>query len=510
MVRFDSVLGADEGRRRVPRRTLRLVTAAVVVATSGIIGADVAAADPTPPSAQDVRDARRAVDAASRSVAEMELRLAQLSAQSDAAQLAVQKAGEDYTVALAAAEAAKVAAADAVQRSADADARAEDARRTLVAMAREAARSGGNVEALQAVLSADGFRDVARRSTALEQMTGKADEAVQEFRAAQLVARVLSDRAKTAEQDAKTAEQDASAALATAQKTQEDSDAALAAGAAERDQLISALAAARQTSAEVERARQDALEADRRARADEAARQAALRPPVTAPPASSGGSSGSTGSTGGSTGSPGGSTGGSTGGSGSGSTGGSNGGSTGGSTGGSNSGSTGGSTGGGSTGGGSTGGGSTGGGSTAQPTTPPSTGGQYGLGTGRSRGSAGGGAAAVEWAKTQLGKPYVWGGVGPVGYDCSGLTGTSWRTAGGVSLNRTSRDQYKQVLKISYDQLRPGDLVFWSTDPNNPDAIHHVAMWAGNGQIIEAPTFNKPVRLVSMRWSGTMPFAGRP
>ncbi|GCD21518.1 hypothetical protein CTKZ_30800 [Cellulomonas algicola] len=502
MVRFDSVLGADEGRRRVPRRTLRLVTAAVVVATSGIIGADVAAADPTPPSAQDVRDARRAVDAASRSVAEMELRLAQLSAQSDAAQLAVQKAGEDYTVALAAAEAAKVAAADAVQRSADADARAEDARRTLVAMAREAARSGGNVEALQAVLSADGFRDVARRSTALEQMTGKADEAVQEFRAAQLVASVLADRARTAEDDAKAAEQDASAALATAQKTQQDSDAALAAGAAERDQLISALAAARQTSAEVERARQDALEADRRARADEAARQAALRPPVVAPPAS-GGSSGSTGSTGGSTGSAGGSTG-STGGSNSGSNGGSTGGgSTGGSTGG-------GSTGGGSTGGGSTGGGSTGGGSTAQPTTPPATGGQYGLGTGRSRGSAGGGAAAVEWARTQLGKPYVWGGVGPEGYDCSGLTGTSWRSAGGVSLNRTSRDQYKQVLKISYDQLRPGDLVFWSTDPNNPDAIHHVAIWAGNGQIIEAPTFNKPVRLVAMRWAGTMPYAGRP
>ncbi len=501
MVRFDSVLGADEGRRRGPRRTLRLVTAAVVVATSGIIGADVAAADPTPPSAQDVRDARRAVDAASRSVAEMELRLAQLSAQADAAQLAVQKAGEDYTVALAAAEAAKVAAADARQRSTDADTRAEDARRTLVAMAREAARSGGNVETLQAVLSADGFRDVARRSTALEQMTGKADEAVQEFRAAQLVAGVLSDRAAAAEADATTAERDASAALATAQKTQQDSDAALAAGAAEREGLIAALAAARQTSAEVERARQDALEADRRARADEAARQAALRPPVVAPPAgSTGGSNG--GATGGSTG--GGSTGG--GATGGGSTGG---GSTGGgATGGGSTG--GGATGGGSTGGGSTGGGSTGGGSTAQPTTPPATGGQYGLGTGRSRGSAGGGAAAVEWAKTQLGKPYVWGGVGPVGYDCSGLTGTSWRTAGGVSLNRTSRDQYKQVLKISYDQLRPGDLVFWSTDPNNPDAIHHVAIWAGNGQIIEAPTFDKPVRLVAMRWAGTMPYAGRP
>ena len=86
---------------------------------------------------------------------------------------------------------------------------------------------------------------------------------------------------------------------------------------------------------------------------------------------------------------------------------------------------------------------------------------------------------------------------------------SAWRTAG-VNLARTTRDQYKQVLKISYNELRPGDLVFWSTDPNNPDAIYHVAIWAGGGQIMEASKPGDPLRTTGMRWGNTMPFAGRP
>ncbi|MFS0702794.1 C40 family peptidase, partial [Cellulomonas sp. 179-A 4D5 NHS] len=145
----------------------------------------------------------------------------------------------------------------------------------------------------------------------------------------------------------------------------------------------------------------------------------------------------------------------------------------------------------------------------AVPAPAPAPSNPYGLGTGRSRGSAGQGETASAWARAQTGIPYLWGGTGPSGYDCSGLTGGAWRSAG-VNLNRTSRDQYKQVLKISYDSMRPGDLVFWSTDPNNPDKIHHVAMYVGGGQIMEAAREGVPVRLTSMRWSGTMPYAGRP
>ena len=87
---------------------------------------------------------------------------------------------------------------------------------------------------------------------------------------------------------------------------------------------------------------------------------------------------------------------------------------------------------------------------------------------------------------------------------------SAWRAAGGVNLARTSRDQYQQVLKISYNDLRPGDLVFWSTDPNDTDAVYHVAIWAGNGMIMEAPQPLSPLRLTKMRWGSTMPYAGRP
>ena len=141
------------------------------------------------------------------------------------------------------------------------------------------------------------------------------------------------------------------------------------------------------------------------------------------------------------------------------------------------------------------------------PTTaaPP----RYGLGTGRRAARPAAAPRRSAWAQTKIGLPYIWGGVGPDGYDCSGLTMSAWRTAG-VNLARTTRDQYKQVLKISYNELRPGDLVFWSTDPNNADAIYHVAIWAGNGQIMEASKPGDPLRITSMRWGSTMPYAGRP
>ena len=146
------------------------------------------------------------------------------------------------------------------------------------------------------------------------------------------------------------------------------------------------------------------------------------------------------------------------------------------------------------------------------PVTPPPappTSDRYGLGTGVSRGSAGQGQAAVSWAEGQVGLPYIWGGVGPDGFDCSGLTMKAW-SAAGVGINRTAADQYKQVLKISYSSMRPGDLIFWSSGTTDADSIYHVAMFIGGGQMVEAAKPGVPVRITSIRWSGTMPFAGRP
>ena len=91
-----------------------------------------------------------------------------------------------------------------------------------------------------------------------------------------------------------------------------------------------------------------------------------------------------------------------------------------------------------------------------------------------------GGAAAVAAAESRLGAPYVWGAAGPDSFDCSGLTMWAWAHAG-VSLPHFSGAQYSSTTHIPMSDLQPGDLVFFS------DPSEHVAMYIGNGQIIEAP-----------------------
>jgi peptidoglycan DL-endopeptidase CwlO len=130
-------------------------------------------------------------------------------------------------------------------------------------------------------------------------------------------------------------------------------------------------------------------------------------------------------------------------------------------------------------------------------------------GSGSSSGSSSTGQSAVSWAKGRLGLPYQWGGAGPGSYDCSGLTMRAWEQTG-VQLPHSSRMQYSQTEKISYSQLRPGDLVFFATDPSNANTIHHVAMYIGGGQMIEAPYTGVNVRIASLRTADAMPFAGRP
>ena len=117
-------------------------------------------------------------------------------------------------------------------------------------------------------------------------------------------------------------------------------------------------------------------------------------------------------------------------------------------------------------------------------------------------------AAAVAFARSQLGLPYVWGGAGPDTYDCSGLTMRSWERAG-VDLPHFAADQYARSTPLSYSRLRPGDLVFWSHD-GTPQDIYHVAIYLGDDQMIEAPRTGDVVKVASLWIMGTPNFYARP
>ena len=121
---------------------------------------------------------------------------------------------------------------------------------------------------------------------------------------------------------------------------------------------------------------------------------------------------------------------------------------------------------------------------------------------------------AIDAAMRHLGLPYAWGGggsrgpgpgqdpdLGIVGFDCSGLTQYAYHQAG-IPIPRNSRAQYASLPKVDSDDLRPGDLVFWATSPADPGTIHHVAIYLGGGQMVEAPESGDVVKVSAMRWKG--------
>ena len=113
-------------------------------------------------------------------------------------------------------------------------------------------------------------------------------------------------------------------------------------------------------------------------------------------------------------------------------------------------------------------------------------------------GGSGRGAKALAYAKAQLGEPYVRNGDGPSGWDCSGLTMRAWGSVG-VSLPHSSRQQHSRGRSVAKSDLKPGDLVFFYSD------IHHVGLYAGNGQVIHAPRPGKSVEYTKISY---MPWAG--
>jgi cell wall-associated NlpC family hydrolase len=105
-------------------------------------------------------------------------------------------------------------------------------------------------------------------------------------------------------------------------------------------------------------------------------------------------------------------------------------------------------------------------------------------------------AAAVQFAYSELGKPYKWGATGELGfYDCSGLMLRAYQK-GGLTLPRTSREQWKfgaRVFEVA--QMQPGDLVFYAYNTADPSTIHHVGIYIGAGNMIDAPYTGATVRI---------------
>ena len=114
----------------------------------------------------------------------------------------------------------------------------------------------------------------------------------------------------------------------------------------------------------------------------------------------------------------------------------------------------------------------------------------------------------VAIAEKLKGKPYRYGGVTPEGFDCSGLIHYAYRQIG-KSIPRTTEGQYRATERISMEDLRPGDLLFFRISSRK---LSHVGLYAGNRRFIHASTSKKRVADASLEeayWNKRLIGAGR-
>jgi cell wall-associated NlpC family hydrolase len=111
---------------------------------------------------------------------------------------------------------------------------------------------------------------------------------------------------------------------------------------------------------------------------------------------------------------------------------------------------------------------------------------------------------AVAFAYAQLGKPYQWGATGPGSFDCSGLVQAAWASAG-VAIPRTTYEQWSTLPHISTSALEPGDLLYF-------DGVGHVAMYVGDGEIVDAPQTGMDVQRIPLAgwYASSLVGAARP
>ena len=470
-------------RSRAFRSTVAVVLASMVLSANPVAFAD-------GPSQDDINKSKQKEASTSASIASLEARLATLKANTENATMKAQIATEDYLQSLDALNKAKAATAAARAKATAATKQTHQARKSLSDVVVQTYQDGGNpFDIVSPYLTGRSLGDIASQKAALDRAGENTDAKLQKVQALQSVATTMEGIAAQKESAQRTATQKTEATKNAAQAAANAAQAAQSQATSQRANLISQLAAQRNTTVALETQRQEQLEQAEQNRKNEEARKQAQQaaaqakakeeqekqneakaketasptpsqpdpqPSQTATPEPAPSQS-----------------------------------------------------------------------TTPEPAPSPSETSQPAPAPAPEPEPApaptpepdpepepdptpapsGGADVAIAKAYTFIGVDYVWGGESYSGVDCSGLSMLSWAAAG-VSLTHSSRAQYWEGTHVSLDSVQPGDLIFWSSD-GSAGSIYHVAIYLGNDQMIEAPTFGVPVRVTGVRYSGIMPYAVR-
>ena len=470
-------------RSRAFRSTVAVVLASMVLSANPVAFAD-------GPSQDDINKSKQKEASTSASIASLEARLATLKANTENATMKAQIATEDYLQSLDALNKAKAATAAARAKATAATKQTHQARKSLSDVVVQTYQDGGNpFDIVSPYLTGRSLGDIASQKAALDREGENTDAKLQKVQALQSVATTMEGIAAQKESAQRTATQKTEATKNAAQAAANAAQAAQSQATSQRANLISQLAAQRNTTVALETQRQEQLEQAEQNRKNEEARKQAQQaaaqakakeeqekqneakaketasptpsqpdpqPSQTATPEPAPSQT-----------------------------------------------------------------------TTPEPAPSPSETSQPAPAPAPEPEPApaptpepdpepepdptpapsGGADVAIAKAYTFIGVDYVWGGESYSGVDCSGLAMLSWAAAG-VSLTHSSRAQYWEGTHVSLDSAQPGDLIFWSSD-GSAGSIYHVAIYLGNDQMIEAPTFGVPVRVTGVRYSGIMPYAVR-
>ncbi|HEV7211733.1 MAG TPA: C40 family peptidase [Blastococcus sp.] len=428
--------------RTAGRRWIHRVVAVGAVATACLVGAPgLASASPQNPSNSQLSAAAQAKADAEKQVGQISAQLATAQASVDAAHAASNIALDAFEGKQAEYETAQAAADKAAAAARQAQADLAAARGDVAAFARSSYMQGSTSPMFSALLSSDGPAQLLERQSLLESAGGHRSDVLVAVAVVQKKAAVSETTAKTALTQAATLKQQASQALAVA--SQKEAGARQQATAMQTQQvaLQAQLKKAQQTLLGMQgaRAAADRYAAQQAAAAKAAADAAARAAAESNDPVPA-----------------------------------------------------------------------------PAPDNPtpnnPTPSGPSDPGPGAGSGSSSAAQTAIRAAKRWIGTRYAWGGgsltgpsegwgidAGVVGFDCSGLTRYAYAQAG-IYIPRNSSAQYAALPKVSRSNLQPGDLVFYATNTWNPATIHHVAMYLGDGMMIEAPESGLTVRVTAMRW----------